>query len=105
MGGWGDVAHVPIHCLPPRSTSASDAIAEWIEPFEPVASNNWSPGFHLMSFHEASMACGGLSAGFVAGFCAIAGMDNSPIRVQVTVFAISLFMGPAPQKCLVGTSI
>ena len=38
----------------------------------------------------------------LAGFCAIAGMDSSPMRVQITVFAISLPMGPATQKCLAG---
>lgn len=32
----------------------------------------------------------------------MAGIDSSPIRVQVTVSTISLFMGSAPQKCLVG---
>ena len=53
----------------------------------------------------ASTACEGLTAGFLAGFCAIVGMDSSPMRVQVMVFAISLFMGPAPQKCLAGTNI
>src|SRR5207248_211549 len=47
----------------------------------------------------------GLIAGFLAAFCAIVGMDSSPMRVQVMVFAISLFMGPAPQKCLAGTNI
>jgi hypothetical protein len=39
----------------------------------------------------------------VAEFCAIAGMDSSPMRV--TVFTNDLFMAPAPQKCLVGTRI
>ena len=53
----------------------------------------------------ASTACVGLIAGFLAAFCAIVGMDSSPMRVQVMVFAISLFMGPAPQKCLAGTNI
>jgi hypothetical protein len=41
--------------------------------------------------------CAGLTAAFFAGFCAIVAMDSSPMRVQVTVFAISLFMDPAPQ--------
>ena len=41
----------------------------------------------------ASTACEGLIAGFLAAFCAIVGMDSSPMRVQVMVFAISLFMG------------
>jgi hypothetical protein len=54
-----------------------------------------------MSFREASTAW----AGFVAGFCAIVGMDSRPIRVQVTAFANSLFMGAAPQQFLAGTNI
>src|ERR1700738_468179 len=69
--------------------------------------NGWGavapPPNHRLSW--ASTVCEGLTAGFLAGFCAIVGIDSSPMRVQVTVFAISLFMGPAPQKCLAGTNI
>jgi hypothetical protein len=54
-----------------------------------------------MSFREVSTAGTGLET----GFCAIVGLDSSPIRVQVTMFAIRLFMGPAPQQCLAGTNI
>src|SRR5438094_6224192 len=48
-----------------------------------------SPTFRSTVLPWASTACEGLTAGFLAGFCAIVGMDSSPMRVQVMVFAIS----------------
>jgi len=53
----------------------------------------------------ASSAREGLTSGFLTAFCGIAGMENGPMRAQVTVFAITLFMGSAPQECLTGTNI
>jgi hypothetical protein len=65
----------PLSCSPPRLTSTLDAVAGLLE--------------------SAT-----LSAGFVAGFCAIAGMDGTTMKAYIKVFAISLFMHPTPQKCL-----
>jgi hypothetical protein len=78
MNGCGAVAHVPIQCSPFRLTSTLDAVAGWGERLELESAT--------------------LSAGFVAGFCAIPGLDNTTMRAYIKVFVISLFMHTTPQK-------
>jgi len=63
---------------------------------------------HFSSFRWVSaleVDCEELSTDFASGFCAITGMDNSPMSVQVMALVISLLMGLAPQKYLAGTNL